>query len=783
MTIPNDQSSVEATFSASTDVFGEGWESVVFTPQIGSVPAVVDDRAFMAFIRDTANSPELLSESDYDLDGLPDRWELANQFDPFTPGEAELDTDKDGLTNLEESQAGTQPRSNDSDSDGQSDFVETVRDPLSDDQVVELILRTDDSGKSNDGVGCAVCHTTILKVGDFSHFSPRNIPVATTDKSIYLRKGTNYPIYLRDLFRDFPPDTGNIGSPTNSAKYDAEILPPPNTPRQFFVTDPGNRLGTNKSRYTFFPTDPTVPIGTVTVARIEVSWTNVVGNVALDTNSNVGDGLRVFPDRLTPTDGTARNLVRVRVRTTPPMAGQVVRLKSFDVDDPMYPNDPGDTFVDTNDVAGAKGEDNRGTPLAGQLAGTLLTLNPSGEALTNFTVTMQPGNNFRVAAILDTSGAQAHLDKLQVTNATAPFYVPADSNPVKGFAGTISPMLTVWRKLHLEFDSMTAPSSNIIYASGSIDGARTNYPVAGRSQIKLSHLDTKGSDFHLFHRGKLEIGGVTYKVIDSQFTAVLLNTGAAFTTVDIQGVPPVTTRGTAVKLFADDDQYLTNDLVYPSLLTLQSPPLPLDNRSVEFITNIQHRFWDAYIQPVSANTNGLNTQPTIPFIRHADLGATFDFGNQQLKGADAPAFWAYTVIFAYEPGADDEDGDPNTEIPLDGVTQKRNPILLSFHGYSVIYMESIRESIFAVGRKQPKPVIWQDSHFSSQATTNTLRREYLNWLYGVIAHEIGHAPGGQWQSTDHAESGLMQDGGDFINGDPFFPRTIRRFRDAEKWLP
>ncbi len=59
--------------------------------------------------------------TDEDNDGMPISWELEHGFDPNDPSDASADPDLDGLTNLEEYQAGTLPRNADSDSDGMPD--------------------------------------------------------------------------------------------------------------------------------------------------------------------------------------------------------------------------------------------------------------------------------------------------------------------------------------------------------------------------------------------------------------------------------------------------------------------------------------------------------------------------------------------------------------------------------------------------------------------------------------------------------------------------------------
>ena len=54
-------------------------------------------------------TPAPLTDADTDGDGMPDAWETAHGFNPNDPSDANLDSDHDGLTNLQEYLAGTDP--------------------------------------------------------------------------------------------------------------------------------------------------------------------------------------------------------------------------------------------------------------------------------------------------------------------------------------------------------------------------------------------------------------------------------------------------------------------------------------------------------------------------------------------------------------------------------------------------------------------------------------------------------------------------------------------------
>ncbi|NBD34496.1 MAG: PKD domain-containing protein [Chloroflexi bacterium] len=74
------------------------------------------------------------NNTDSDGDGMPDGWEVDNALNPLVDDAAD-DADNDGLTNLEEYQAGADPQNPDSDGDGMPDGweVDNNLDPLVDD--------------------------------------------------------------------------------------------------------------------------------------------------------------------------------------------------------------------------------------------------------------------------------------------------------------------------------------------------------------------------------------------------------------------------------------------------------------------------------------------------------------------------------------------------------------------------------------------------------------------------------------------------------------------------
>jgi hypothetical protein len=130
--------------------------------------------------------------------------------------------------------------------------------------------------------------------------------------------------------------------------------------------------------------------------------TQVATDALTDTNPAKGGGIRVFAGRDSPGDTANRNTLRFQFVTSNPNGG--VWLRGFDVADPSV-----------NPMV-LSGNDNRGTPQAGTLSSTFVRTDSTGTGTVDFTVTMQPGDNFVIAA----SCNGTYLNTLQANGLNLP---------------------------------------------------------------------------------------------------------------------------------------------------------------------------------------------------------------------------------------------------------------------------------------------------------------------------------------------------------------------------
>jgi hypothetical protein len=254
-------------------------------------------------------------------------------------------------------------------------------------------------------------------------------------------------------------ETPSGGDPTETETPEGGDATPTGTPEDPTATPPSTPFPTIPPT---FPPDPTATPEPATPEVVEVWFEEFdEANPPLFDNDSlsgvlggIGGGLGIFPDKLYPSsDGLDEKKVLVCARVDPPYGLVRVHFRSFDVDDPSD-----DSLIDNPNLT----EDNRGTPHSGNLEASSKLTDNDGIARVAFTVTLQPGDNFRVVAHI----FQDYLDEITVVQ-------PDDEGRLHDGSGANVPdsyqteMLTVWRRLHVELDSMgeiptTGPHMNHI---------------------------------------------------------------------------------------------------------------------------------------------------------------------------------------------------------------------------------------------------------------------------------------------------------------------------------
>ena len=205
-------------------------------------------------------------------------------------------------------------------------------------------------------------------------------------------------------------------------------------------------------------------------------------------------GQRIYTGRQTlatgtpesATDGANRAKVRVKAKLANSQQGVTIHFATFDMDDPSANTAP----LDSN---GYSGNDNKGS-VSGKKEGTLslpgtsstnttasAPTNNMGEAIVELTVTKQPGDNFAVVASKDDtqlSGITASGLDLKAGTTTI---TSTQTTPTKPLIRTN--LLTVWRRLHLEVDTMGTVANN--KATGTFNGNQT-IAVTGETTLNLN---------------------------------------------------------------------------------------------------------------------------------------------------------------------------------------------------------------------------------------------------------------------------------------------------------
>lgn len=249
----------------------------------------------------------------------------------------------------------------------------------------------------------------------------------------------------------------------------------------------------------------------------------------LDNDPNITDptappAVRVFPGSRISNVDSPNNIVQLEVTlSVPPVEQLILHSKSFDVDDPtaisedmanieapynakfIDPNDDGLTgnYSHTN-IPYTPTEDNRGAiPIPATSMNSKAGLLENGndgiaplifsadeaKSTINFMVTQHPGDNFMVVTHFDVD----YLDKLTNDDSQGHelnIYFQEGSVTNQVVEKFLSPVLTVWRLLHLEIDSM----EDYMWEENQKSGFFTDFVGVGNDldQIK-SLVDNNGN--------------------------------------------------------------------------------------------------------------------------------------------------------------------------------------------------------------------------------------------------------------------------------------------------
>ncbi len=381
------------------------------------------------------------------------------------------------------------------------------------------------------------------------------------------------------------------------------------------------------------------------------------------------NNLRVFPEKEVPT-GPKVDYFYAVAKINPAVGGTSIYWDSLDIDDPSSDTAP----VDPN---GAAGNDNRGNfgaapgapdgddgHLDGENASGIATSTTysNGIAVVRFQVTMQPGDNFTVRA-----------------STSSDFSTYEDSAPI-----------TVWRKLHVEIDSMGAPSGTT--ETGNI--TNVNYDTGtNTSQVTVDIvLDDGGywSTGGRFENGVLTAGGNNYTVMS--------NTSSVLT---VQGNPP---NGVSFQLV--DDDVVPTDVGEPD------------------VGDMVRAYARAFILPVFDTGEDTNN---VPFDLNTEMS---EISGQINAGKGTPMstgdYWTVAVQGAFQTSKEDPslggDNDPDNEGTWRGVAD-------SYAEGVLICQESIRDWIQAPVAKGGGGGVDPDN--TGELPRRPRRQE-------ILVHEVGH---------------------------------------------
>lgn len=411
---------------------------------------------------------------------------------------------------------------------------------------------------------------------------------------------------------------------------------------------------------------------------------------SLDNNPDwAGGDKRIFPDWRTPNDIRNRRTVRVKVRTSDDTPdGTTIYFRSYDVDDPTDDN----LQIDST---GPNGNDNRtenSYPLEGRLL-TRTATTTAGVATVLFEVGMHPGNNYRIAASVDPisdSTFQPAAGSTSIIDADGQPLPTTISNPANA---KVSLLLTVWRRFHIEVDSMGKVVDN------QTAGRITGFTSLGNNQTELT-TRSRVVDVGRF------IGGTLY--IDELAPLKVIGTSS----IPVRPIP-------SIKIIVEGT-FQSQDLENKSFTLVDDDDFneddanALDGDEDELIEELQNSTFSkmrdsddreqniyaaAFLRPTYDGGGDLsnNNEDIDKFSWNVDLAlGSFEITSllgelnmpppayRQSQSNETDNYWVVYCLLSYQ-GALEFDNDPDNELTIGGFTNA--PLL----GNEVSNAESVPE--------------------------------------------------------------------------------------------
>jgi hypothetical protein len=518
----------------------------------------------------------------------------------------------------------------------------------------------------------------------------------------------------------------------------------------------------------------------VKVVQVDsLRWEKYAGqadNPELGWCANNG-GLAIFPGKIGPNDEDGANRRKVDLVATirPCVAGIIVHFEVFDVDDPFdqaHVTMPDVQLIDDD----LEGGDNRPEGAADPAVGVYQALtDANGEARVTVEVSMQPGNNYRAgASCLQDAVSQATQETADLTclftslGAWEGYFTPL----------VWSKMLTVWRKLHVETDTMVRPTFAQNTFTMDWNEPRTG-PVATQVVFEVDDPPAGGGETkdQQFNNGLVELTDATGNVLLVEGIVDYVTDEGPIDDLDYMdevtinipdcgggqsGLACLSGVTSGVATLSDDD--LSDEATFTSAVwgcddTYANPAGSIAPPDLSALTQ---RYGPAYILPVQ-DMEATAVQGLVTFLRNVDFGINDGkiLWDQALAARNLPIstadFWTVMIVSAWQ-AEEPEDADPNMEIgETPGVTKGICTHKEDFTGdcptTSSIPPAPTYTGIAAVFR-----AVFGEQGFAA-------REKY------TVAHEIGHTFG-----LDHSDGGMMCASGD-CQTEPLTAISLKKLRE------